>query len=454
MTKQVTIRCAHEDNSASQLQEVSRIRLLKKSAFGGGWELLAELRDNENTPKAYINVSVSAKISSNIQDNFIEIVWPIAIEETYGTYRCDVIGFDKNTFLNTAEVTSEVALLEENVTTSDMLDMFLETKDEMHHIEDDTKHLEDDMTAMNKKIIDLGTRVYHQGKDVSQLEDDMDTVRQSLNLVTGDVANLKGDIGSLKSDMDSVNENTRKIDSLNRDLEVVRRDASSLADTSSGSNASRFSLLMSWPTGKYALLQPKTGCPVDLTFFGGSVRYWQIHTESRSRSVSRNAHSDALSPKTLSTSKGNKFFTLNFCEANGILNSASWPAGSYCINRLYGVPCPSGFSEGRVHVDAEDSSTVIEYTSRSVDPAQNIAFCCMSSGHYSVPINLPTHSPFLLYRRGGRCQQISGMVVSEETITIDTEDVSNNDNKYGSCPDVDLNSGSTIKINLCHYTSI
>ncbi|GFS27584.1 MACPF domain-containing protein 2 [Elysia marginata] len=456
MTKQVSIRCAHEDDSqVSSLQDISRIRLLKKTSDLSGWQLLAELRDNEDKPKAFINVSVTANIDEDIRQNFIQIVWPVATGETYGIYRCDVIGFDRNTFLNKAEVTSEVSLLEENVTTTDMLDMFLETKDEMHHIEDDTHHLEDDIQLLNYRVGNITQQVQDQGDKLSQLDGNVDTVSKSLNLVSDDVSVLKRDVGTIKSEMDSVDENARKIDLLNRDLESARRDMTSLGSpTGTPPTSGRLSLLMSWPTGRFALLQPKTGCPVDLTFFGGNNKYWQIHTES-SVSGSRNAVSDILSPKTLSKNNGNNFLTLKFCEANGVLNTAAWPSGSYCINRVYGVPCPYGFNEGEVSMDLEDTNYISEYTARSVHRnGQKMAFCCMSSGYASTVITLPTHSPFILYRRAGRCQEISRMAVTQETIIVDTENSGNQDSKSGTYPDLDLTGGSTIKMYLCHYTKI
>ena len=455
MTELVTVRCGHEDKKIqSQLQEISRIRMLKKT--GSGWKLLAELRDNEDKPRNNVEADVTAKISSKIEETFIQIVWPLANDETFGIYRCDVIGFDRTSFLSSTEVTDGLDLSEENVTTTDMLDMFIETKDEMHDLEDREDHLEVDFQTLDNKLTTITQQVKRQGNDLVRLGDNVDTVSQSLTKVTNDVTNLKDDVSSLKSDTVTVDENTRKIEYLNTNLETVKAEVASLSPdtTAAHPKTSRFNALMSWPAGMYALLQPKSGCPVDLTFFGGDDRYWQIHTESSSGSVTRNTHSDILSPLTLSSAGGNNFLTLRFCEANGILNTGSWPSGSYCINRFVGIPCPSGFSEGKVQVDEEDTNSIAESSSRSVySSGQDIAFCCMSSGDSSTAMTLPTTSPFVLYRRGGQCQQVQGMNVAVETVTIDTEDGVNSDGKTGQTPDVDfIKAGSLVKFYLCYYT--
>ena len=454
MTKLVTVRCGYEDvNTPSQLQEISRIRLLKKST--SGWKLLAELRDNEPTPKLNVKASVSAKVSPKIEDNFLQIVWPLANEETFGIYRCDVIGFDKTNFESKSEVTEIVQIVEESVTTNDMLQMFLETKNEMHQIEDNTTNLEGDYGVLDKKLKFLDGQVNLVDESLTLLEDDIDKASPPLNKVTEDATSLKYDVSSMKPKFDSVKDNTRKLDYINSNIESMRSDISSLVQNPLElvSTASSFSTLLSWPAGKYALLQPKTGCPVDLTFLGGNRRYWQIHTESSSLSANRNAHSDVFLPGTLSTSGKNNFATVKFCEANGILNTVSWPSGSYCINRIVDVPCPTGFVNGEVQLDVEDVDTVTEFTSRSVRGGRSILFCCMNSGDVNTGVTLPTHSPFMLYRRGGRCQQVGGMGVSEETLTLDTENSVNKDNKLDNWPDVDIHeSGDSIMtFHLCHY---
>ncbi|GFN85148.1 hypothetical protein PoB_001165400 [Plakobranchus ocellatus] len=95
VTRDVKLLCAHQTDDPTQLQEVSWIRMLMKTS--SGWGLLAEQRDNEDEPQSTYNVSVSARITKDIKDTFLQITWPVATEDTFGTYRCDVIRFQKKT---------------------------------------------------------------------------------------------------------------------------------------------------------------------------------------------------------------------------------------------------------------------------------------------------------------------------------------------------------------------
>ena len=207
--------------------------------------------------------------------------------------------------------------------------------------------------------------------------------------------------------------------------------------------------LTQWPGGFYALLQPKTGCPADLAFFGGANKFQKLHTQSRT------VYSSAFSDLTYSYSSSKYFCNLEFCEASNQFNKASWPKGSYCIHKLRYESCPAGFTQGYVKLDTED-------TDQEGDGRNNIAkevldphlyYCCQESGNASTPIQLPTGSPFLLYRKGGVCQAVQGMRVSDENIRIDTEDDNNADKVFGSYPDVDR-PGSMIRLLLCYYIKL
>ncbi|GFO47891.1 hypothetical protein PoB_007439600 [Plakobranchus ocellatus] len=109
LTRNVSLLCADQNDNQSQLLEITRIRLLKKTS--SVWTLLAELRDNEDEPETMFGGSVSAKISQNIRETFLQINWPVVTEETFGTYRCKVVGVERKTLGILTEMTSEVAIL-------------------------------------------------------------------------------------------------------------------------------------------------------------------------------------------------------------------------------------------------------------------------------------------------------------------------------------------------------
>ncbi|KAK3781125.1 hypothetical protein RRG08_037582 [Elysia crispata] len=210
--------------------------------------------------------------------------------------------------------------------------------------------------------------------------------------------------------------------------------------------------LILWPGGYYGLLKPKTGCPVDLAFFGGNRKFHKIHSESQSSSDPSNSHSSVFPDDTISSEGRNKFFTMEFCEVTRQFNPSSWPQGSFCIHKLLHQSCPAGFDEGYVNVDAEDTDNAGEARNNVALGASNprLYFCCQNSGSASDSIQLPTGSAFLLYRFGGECQSVQGMSVSEEFIQINSEDSSNYDLVSGSHPDVNR-PGSVIKFYLCYY---
>ena len=210
--------------------------------------------------------------------------------------------------------------------------------------------------------------------------------------------------------------------------------------------------LTQWPGGYYALLQPRTGCPVDLAFFGGTRKYLKIHTESQSSSDTANSHSSILPATALSSEGANKFFTLEFCEVTRQFSTLSWPKGSFCINKILHKSCPTGFHHGIVKFDGEDTNKLGHSRSNVAESASDpiLYFCCQFSGSASDPIQLPTGSAFLLYRYGGECQSVHGMSVSEEFVQIDTENSGNADSITGSHPDVDR-PGTVIKLHLCYY---
>ena len=209
-----------------------------------------------------------------------------------------------------------------------------------------------------------------------------------------------------------------------------------------------------WPGGHYALVQPKTGCPVDLAFFGGTHQFQRLYTERDSDPVQVDAHSSAFSNQTVFTTGTKKFVTVELCEALHQYNSEeSWPQGSYCVHKLNYKPCPVGFEEGSVVVNTETWKPTGEGRNHVADGAVDprIGFCCRNSSTPKTPVRLPVNSPFLLYRAGGECQAVLGMSVSDEFLQVNTEDTDNKDQLTGQLPDIDHN-GSMFKFHLCYYT--
>ncbi|GFR87459.1 MACPF domain-containing protein 8 [Elysia marginata] len=374
ITTNVSLLCEHDGNTLSQLGEISRIRIMKQSA--SGWDLFVEKKVANYTNIYGDGVTAAGRITKSINDTSIEVSWARANENVFGTYRCDIIGLDRNLDI-AQESTPPVRILEEPVTMNDLLTLLLQTREEM---------------------------------------------------------------------------NTRTQD-MNRHLDAMDREISNLKD-----QALTQQTVAAWPEGSYALLQPRAGCPVDLTFLGGDASYFVVHTESSSGTKNQNSYTEALPLSTVTKlGPSAQLFTLRFCEARRDFTSQRWPGGSYCINKMSRKPCPSGFDEGAINLDVEDTNTTSDLRGSVItefgDRAK-IEFCCKESAFSSYRMRLPNSSPFLLYRKGGTCQPVYGMKVSEESITIDTEDNNNGDTISGSIPDVFLLSTSAkpMRFSLCFYT--
>nr|KAI8743221.1 hypothetical protein BgiMline_021630 [Biomphalaria glabrata] len=207
-----------------------------------------------------------------------------------------------------------------------------------------------------------------------------------------------------------------------------------------------------WPSGRYALLKPASGCPKD------SYGKWlegvkTIHSESGiSPDLQANSeHSQLLRPLFTFESGINKVI-LRYCvriEDND-KSRRDWPKGSYCINKK--DICPVGFTDGRVYIDEEDSFGNKGSVEGVVpdDPTLSAVhmFCCRKDGFANLPIALPNKSPFYLYRYGGKCQDVVGMSVQEHYVLIDSENSDTNDMRNGTLPDGTLND---VRFDLCYY---
>ena len=398
VTENVTLRCAHDGRTRSLLIEVARIRLLRKT--GKGWALLAEKRDLEEPVILESDSLVTGSTDGGIQSTFLEVTWPIAVDLTMGVYRCDVIGFEKAA----RSAVDSTALVEiTDVFVSDLIDMLLETK----------RQLAAQSTATKENVT------------IRDVYDIIDSLHQNYSFLKSESTSVQAELDSIKKEMKIIEENV-------------------------------FAL---WPIGSYALLQPAAGCPRGSSFANQSGSFYRLLTESTSRSGNEDSHSAILPPNTSYQNGGRNFIELHFCERTQIEQSTTfWPDGSYCMNKIAGLLCPSGFDDGAIELDGEDNNPVQEHEGnvlyKSTGHDALIGFCCRSSKAHtsSYPIPLPSGSPFLLYRRGGVCQEVLNMQVTYTSLSVDTEDKANGDRIYGAVPDVDVNIDKTTTFHLCYYS--
>ncbi|GFR96691.1 apextrin-like protein [Elysia marginata] len=478
VTRPVTLRCDDNALVPSRVGDVNRIRMLKK--MSGGWMLVAELRDNEDKPTKTMNVTVSARIGLGVANTFLEIIWDVALRETYGTYICEVIGFDKDTQSSLTELTSEVTIVEEDVTARDLWGLIQDLTKKVAGIDDKTNRfgkdfsgtvddvlgLNNDIALMKKDIGGLLFRInetsesvtslsehveevdndgHSTGKTVRQLEEEMNFVHANITsnsnttrLLHEDMTNIRNDLTAYHGDMKALEKAdesfTQEMNTLEARLGILsgkilsQRDVQKTVDATLTSRrvgtfekfVENFAKISAWPAGKFAIpATNRDGCPLDRQFFGNNHMYlhspgWQYH----------------------------------LCETTRVISyKRPWPEGRYCVNKVMGFRCPNGLEYGKVEMYVADTKVL-----RKEFVSSSFVFCCKTSGSHNVPMVLPTHSPFKLYRYGGRCQKVRGMETSEQFLgPIKIKHSIPSDVKTGVTPDVDISSGSPIKFRTCYY---
>ncbi|GFR69807.1 MACPF domain-containing protein 2 [Elysia marginata] len=424
--KNISLRCESNPSVPNTLTQIFRTRIVKKSL--SGWDLIAEQRDNEDTPTVVGNVSATGNTKGALSNVFLEISCNPTKPDCFGIFRCEVIGSDVTD--KSAMVSSSIIEVDEfNNLLYHLVNVSADTQEKGQDMENfiDTKisKLSGGCRGLSRSVVTMGS-VFEIGLD------------------------------KIQSSLESFEAASQERDSMD-DMRFKRFECSELSYKDRLAKLERVvERLNQWPSGNYALLQPKLGCPADLAFFSKTRSFLKIHTQSQSSSDPANGYSAAFARQTTSTDGSQKFVTLEFCEVTTKHNTTEWPRGSFCIHKLYTMSCPPEFAEGYVYMDTEDTNAQGDGSTnvpkKLNDPT--IYFCCQTTSPASVPIELPTHSPFLLYRHGGVCQAVQGMAVSEEYVQINTEDHDNRDRLSGHHPDIDQPGESVIKFNLCYYTKL
>ena len=135
--------------------------------------------------------------------------------------------------------------------------------------------------------------------------------------------------------------------------------------------------------------------------------------------------------------------------------------GSYCVYQ-YGTSCPTGFGNGWIAWDDEDTYNVNKYNgilpAGIYDVNTNIKYCCDKSGQWYNAIKLPVDRPFYLLPRNSpgpnpNCQIIKWAMTSLEHITYDTENTQNRDKSVGDHVFYKKKHESALQMYYCYYQS-
>ena len=210
-----------------------------------------------------------------------------------------------------------------------------------------------------------------------------------------------------------------------------------------------FSSFELWPSGRYGLPMPKTGCPT-ANGFHWSTGY--VHQDLEDNDSQTKASPDSHLAGSVSNDVLQYFCIKN--ETFTFLNRPSWPAGQYCIYRK-GTSCPAGMYSGSLLLDNENANGTNKNSHNGSLPTgvynqdTKIFFCCQTSGLYNVAIQLPVDKPFYLIAFRPYCQEVLNTVHTMEFIVYDTEDDNNHDKRIFPYP-----YGAELqepRINYCYY---
>ena len=202
-----------------------------------------------------------------------------------------------------------------------------------------------------------------------------------------------------------------------------------------------------WPRGHFTILKAASGCPT------GMYSGWRFQDNEDNNNENSWRPSDIQSCIDFDVGRNLKTY---YCTKRTDGGSPSWPSGTYCIAR-HGDDCPSGFFDGLIHWDDEDSNNInsemLPLPSGRYDRNTEIDFCCRSDGNHDIPMTLPPTQAFALYRYEGTCQKVRGMNDPIELfVHYDDEDSNNANRCSGNHP-----GGSCIRnheLYFCYYTPL
>ena len=188
--------------------------------------------------------------------------------------------------------------------------------------------LKTEIPSLQRGFGDLKTEIPSLQRGFGDLKTEIPSLQRGFGDLKTEIPSLQRGFGDLKTEIPSLQ---RGFGDLKTEIPSLQRGVADLT-SSMGRRLSNVETFMSglaqWPGGFYALLQPKTGCPVDLAFFGGTHKFHRLHTEGG------DGHSSAPGRHVAFHSGSNKFIPLEFCEVTKQFKTEGWPQGSFSVNRF------------------------------------------------------------------------------------------------------------------------
>ena len=151
----------------------------------------------------------------------------------------------------------------------------------------------------------------------------------------------------------------------------------------------------------------------------------------------------------------NRDTLMHYCTYSSADSNQQWPSGSYCLAK-YTDSCPSGFTEGSIYWDDEDTSNANSVSgflpTGTYGRDTKIYYCCRNDGSIYTPMVLPAEVQFFLYQYDSRgCQRVAGTAMWANWRYFDDEDHENRDSISGSHPHAIIDHRKNIKLFYCYY---
>ena len=478
----LTLKCLYspeETFTETKMFNVTEMRLVRRVGKRG-WQTLAQIWVNDQEIKTYkSSLDVTGQIGKHLTESNLNTVWYHTSPDALGTYRCDVVGTDKNNDM-VLEKTNLVNVFDKNATTGDKLKVSDEQLDnlrlEFNRYKSDTEEklrgLRDavsEFQANKTQVTDVGQQLR------AEMEEQFKVLRENFSgNATACGCQATKTTGKVEetTTKKSVESSAGKTTTAGTTARPTTNPTTTKAPTTTPEpepeeEDERGDKI--WPHDQFALPKPESGCPQipeDAIWASGYIRY---HTESKDENLDKVSDPSHLAgPVSRTDGQGNNTMFLHFCVKSKITTTTTslaisddeddeedeatplqWPAGSYCISRV-GGRCPRRFSSGYIDVDEEDMNHL---GAKVQKPHPDILyFCCRKDAPASRPVRLPAQKSFFLFRFGGRCQTVKGMRVSEESVTLDTENVENADEYENQFhPDGHI---QDVHLELCYYTPL
>ncbi|RUS87591.1 hypothetical protein EGW08_004636 [Elysia chlorotica] len=241
VTKDIRVYCGYDGKTASQIQEISKVVLFKKT--GENWIQLTESRWY-NTPLKDAGMEVSYD-----QRRLLKFKSELANQNVFGIYRCDVIGFDKWA-TSVTESSPEVELINRDLTsflieTNSLQQRQIESlkeeiaslkassngelktvKEHVYWLTMKLKHLSTELVSGIKDQISLADEVRQNISTLREnITDDKTSLETYLNGQRHDIVSIRGNYLSLKNEIsvakDDIRYNTVNISALNDHINSI-----------------------------------------------------------------------------------------------------------------------------------------------------------------------------------------------------------------------------------------